>query len=166
LTFARLFLTLLLLGFLSTSHSQQDTLPLLKNDSVVITATRLEVRDLTLPQSSTFVNVSKELTHISHRHLGELLYQVPGVFAQNGQNYAQDLRISLRGFGSRSAFGIRGVKLVVDGVPETTPDGQGQLDNIAIADISSIQVLQGTSGGRYGNAAGGVLYLSTDLCFY
>ena len=105
-------------------------------------------------------------SYTSHRHLGEQLYEVPGLFALNGQNFAQDLRISLRGFGSRSAFGIRGIKLVVDGVPETTPDGQGQLDNIAVADISSIQVLQGTSGSRYGNAAGGVLYLSTDAKAY
>lgn len=146
---------------LTPSFGQQDTIPLLE-DSVIISATRLAVRDLTLPQSSTYVNVTKQLPHVSHRHLGDLLYQVPGVFSQNGQNYAQDLRISLRGFGSRAAFGIRGIKLVVDGVPETTPDGQGQLDNIAIADISSIQVLQGSSGGRYGNAAGGVLFLSTD----
>jgi len=146
---------------MSPSFGQQDTLTLLE-DSVLITASRLETKDLTLPQSSTFVNVTKQLPHVSHRHLGDLLYQVPGVFSQNGQNYAQDLRISLRGFGSRAAFGIRGIKLVVDGIPETTPDGQGQLDNIAIADLSSIQVLQGSSGGRYGNAAGGVLYLSTD----
>ncbi len=160
-TLTRFLLSFLFIALLEPSFGQQDTLPLLE-DSVIITASRLEVRDITLPQSSTFVNVVKQLPHISHRHLGDLLYQVPGLFSQNGQNYAQDLRISLRGFGSRAAFGIRGIKLVVDGIPETTPDGQGQLDNIAIADITSLQVLQGSSGGRYGNAAGGVLYLSTE----
>jgi len=149
----RFFAILIYLSLFLQSYGQQDTLPLLE-DSILITATRLETQDLTLPQSSTFVNISKQLPHVSHRHLGDLLYQVPGVFSQNGQNYAQDLRISMRGFGSRAAFGIRGIKLVVDGIPETTPDGQGQLDNIAISDISSIQVLQGSSGGRYGNAAG------------
>ena len=157
----RLGSLLLFLILFGPAEAQVDTLSLIEDDSILISATRLETRQLTLPQSSTFVNVSNSLPYTSHRHLGDQLYQVPGVFAQNGQNYAQDLRISLRGFGSRAAFGIRGVKIIVDGVPETTPDGQGQLDNIAVADLSSIQVLQGSSGGRYGNAAGGVLYLST-----
>ena len=131
-------------------------------DTVVISVGRLEVPYLTLPASVSTIDLSKKTHYTSHTDLSEAVSQVPGLFALNGQNYAQDLRISLRGFGARSAFGIRGVKLIVDGVPETTPDGQGQLDNVSVADITSIQVMQGTSGSQYGNAAGGVISLSTD----
>ena len=93
--------------------------------------------------------------------LQEYLVAVPGLFTQNANNYAQDLRISLRGFGARAAFGIRGIKLIVDGIPETTPDGQGQLDNLPLGLLSSVEVLRGPSASLYGNASGGVLYLNT-----
>ena len=84
------------------------------------------------------------------------------VFAQNQYNYNQDLRISIRGFGARAAFGIRGVYLNIDGIPETTPDGQGQIDNIPISILSNIEVLRGPSSALYGNAAGGVILMSTQ----
>jgi iron complex outermembrane receptor protein len=87
---------------------------------------------------------------------------VPGLFAQNQYNYNQDLRISIRGFGARAAFGIRGVYLNIDGIPETTPDGQGQIDNIPISILSNIEVLRGPSSALYGNAAGGVILMSTQ----
>ena len=70
------------------------------------------------------------------RSLQEYLTAIPGVFTLNSSNYAQDLRISIRGFGARAGFGIRGIKLVVDGIPETTPDGQGQLDNLPFKSYS------------------------------
>ncbi len=87
---------------------------------------------------------------------------MPGLFAQNQYNYNQDLRISIRGFGARAAFGIRGVYLNIDGIPETTPDGQGQIDNIPISILSNIEVLRGPSSALYGNAAGGVILMSTQ----
>lgn len=93
--------------------------------------------------------------------LQEYLVAVPGQLSFNQSNYAQDLRISIRGFGARSAFGIRGIKLVVDGIPETTPDGQGQLDNLPLPILSKIELIRGSSALRYGNAAGGVLSFST-----
>ena len=93
--------------------------------------------------------------------LQEYLEAVPGLFAQNATNYAQDLRISIRGFGARAAFGIRGVKIIVDGLPETTPDGQGQLDNVPLGILRNLEVLRGPSASLYGNASGGVLYLNT-----
>ena len=93
--------------------------------------------------------------------LQEYVEAVPGLFAQNATNYAQDLRISIRGFGARAAFGIRGVKIIIDGLPETTPDGQGQLDNVPLGILRNIEVLRGPSASLYGNASGGVLYLNT-----
>ena len=83
----------------------------------------------------------------------EYIEDLPGLISFNRSNYAQDLRISIRGFGSRAAFGIRGIKLIVDGIPETTPDGQGQLDNLPLGILSSIEILRGPSAVRYGNAA-------------
>jgi iron complex outermembrane receptor protein len=93
--------------------------------------------------------------------LDEYLYGVPGLFVLNRNNYSQDLRISLRGFGARSAFGIRGIKIVVDGIPETTPDGQGQIDNLTLGIIDNIQILRGPASLLYGNAAGGVININT-----
>ncbi len=94
--------------------------------------------------------------------LAESLPAVPGVFVLNDANYAQDLRIAVRGFGSRAGFGIRGVKILLDGIPESSPDGQAQVDNIDPASISRIEVLRGPSAGLYGNAAGGVISLQSE----
>lgn len=93
--------------------------------------------------------------------LQEYLTNIPGIISFNASNYAQDLRLSIRGFGARSAFGIRGIKIIIDGIPETTPDGQGQLDNLPLGILSSIELLRGPNSLRFGNAAGGVLNLQT-----
>ena len=94
--------------------------------------------------------------------LGESLRSVPGLFAMNDENFAQDIRISIRGFGSRSAFGIRGIKLFVDGFPQTTADGQSQVDNINLSYIQSAEVIRGSASSIYGNASGGVIQLFTE----
>lgn len=93
--------------------------------------------------------------------LQEYLLQSPSIFTLNADNKAQDLRISIRGFGSRAAFGVRGVKIIVDGIPETTTDGQGQLDNLNLGIIERIEVLNNGSSALYGNASGGVINIST-----
>jgi iron complex outermembrane receptor protein len=94
-------------------------------------------------------------------NLSEVLNRVPGISVLNRQNYAQDLQLSIRGFGSRSTFGIRGVRLIVDGIPATMPDGQGQASSIALGSAQRIEVLRGPMAQLYGNAAGGVVQVFT-----
>lgn len=91
----------------------------------------------------------------------ELLQIIPGVQVDSRTNYAQDTRISLRGFGARSAFGVRGIELQVDAIPMSTPDGQGQLGSVILDNINSAQVLRGPIAALYGNSAGGVIALQT-----
>lgn len=89
--------------------------------------------------------------------LDEALATVPGVYAANRYNFSQDQRISIRGFGARSAFAVRGIKILVDGIPQTLPDGQGQLTNLELGDVDHIEVLRGSASALYGNATGGVI---------
>ena len=94
--------------------------------------------------------------------LDESLVKIPGVFFQSRYNFGQDLRIAIRGFGVQSSFGIRGIKLLVDGIPATLPDGQGQVDSIDLGSTQSIEVLRGPSSSLYGQAAGGVISVTTE----
>src|SRR5256886_12352898 len=80
--------------------------------------------------------------------LDEALATVPGVFVANRYNFSQDQRISIRGAGARSAFAVRGIKILVDGIPQTLPDGQGQLTNLELADLARIEVLRGSASAR------------------
>ncbi len=89
--------------------------------------------------------------------LDEALVEVPGVAVSNRYNPSQDQRISIRGFGARSPFGVRGVKILIDGIPQTLPDGQGQLSNLDLESVGSIEVLRGSASSLYGNASGGVI---------
>ncbi|AVS90752.1 ligand-gated channel protein [Paracidovorax avenae] len=94
-------------------------------------------------------------------NLSELLAGQPGVAVSERQNYAQDLQIAVRGFGSRSTFGVRGVRILVDGIPATMPDGQGQAATAQLPSASQVEVLRGPLAQQYGNAAGGVLQVTT-----
>src|SRR5258705_11236496 len=91
----------------------------------------------------------------------EALVSVPGVFVANRYNFSQDQRISIRGFGARSAFAVRGIKILVDGIPQTLPDGQGQLTNLELGEVDRIEVLRGSSSSLFGNASGGVISIWT-----
>ena len=95
-------------------------------------------------------------------NLSEALVRVPGITVLNRQNYAQDLQLSIRGFGSRSTFGIRGVRLIVDGIPATMPDGQGQASTVSLGSAGRIEVLRGPLAQLYGNAAGGVVQVFSE----
>jgi len=139
----------------------QSALATITLSEVALEAPKTQTPRAQLPFSLSVQSVNEFQKIYQQLSLQEYLVAVPGLFTQNANNYAQDLRISLRGFGARAAFGIRGIKLIVDGIPETTPDGQGQLDNLPLALLSSVEVLRGPSASLYGNASGGVLYLNT-----
>jgi iron complex outermembrane receptor protein len=94
--------------------------------------------------------------------LDEALNNLPGVVVSNRYNFSLDQRISIRGAGSRSNFGVRGLKILLDGVPQTLPDGQSQLTNVEFADIGRAEVLRGSSSSLYGNASGGVISFQTE----
>ena len=91
----------------------------------------------------------------------ELLQRIPGVAARDRQNLAQDMQLTIRGFGARSAFGVRGLRLFQDGIPATMPDGQGQLSHIPLEALAHVDVLRGPFSALYGNASGGVVEFSS-----
>lgn len=95
--------------------------------------------------------------------IDEALANIPGVVVANRYNFALDQRVSIRGAGSRANFGLRGVKVLLDGVPQSLPDGQSQLTNIDLAAIANVEVLRGSASSLYGNGSGGVLSFTTDL---
>ncbi|MGD8174633.1 TonB-dependent receptor family protein [Marinimicrobium sp. ARAG 43.8] len=108
-----------------------------------------------LPGEST---LSMEAQQVGMRiDSGELLQGLAGVQADSRSNYAQDTRVTLRGFGARSAFGVRGIDLQLDGIPLSTPDGQGQLSSLPVEEVANIQIVKGPLAALYGNGAGGVI---------
>ncbi|CAN5821153.1 TonB-dependent receptor [soil metagenome] len=145
------------LGWLSpTTVRAQDTtrtaLP-----TVRVTATREGPRaPLELPWAVTLVRPDS-LAALRKTGVDELLFAVPGVALSNRQNPAQDPRVSIRGFGARSAFGVRGVRVLQDGVPVTLPDGQTPVDVLDLEGADRVEVVRGSASSLYGNAAGGVI---------
>ena len=131
-------------------------------DTVVITATRTARPALEVPASIDRVDADEIREARPQVNLSESLSRVPGLVIQNRQNYAQDLQISSRGFGARAAFGVRGIRLIADGIPATMPDGQGQAATFALGSASRIEVLRGPFSVLYGNAAGGVISIETE----
>ncbi|WP_020656632.1 TonB-dependent receptor family protein [Massilia niastensis] len=128
---------------------------------VVVSATRAEHASFDLPASIDVVDASQIGDTQPRVNASEALAAVPGLVARDRQNYAQDLQISSRGFGARSAFGVRGVRLVADGIPATMPDGQGQAATFNLDMAERIEVLRGPFSALYGNHSGGVVQLFT-----
>lgn len=129
---------------------------------VVVTATRIEQDSFDLPMSIDKVekeNIQDAQARVS---LSESLLRVPGVTAQYRNQNSSDLSISSRGFGARSTFGVRGVRLYVDGIPLTMPDGIGTPGNVDLGSIGSIEVMRGPFSAMYGNSSGGVIQMFTD----
>jgi iron complex outermembrane receptor protein len=126
---------------------------------VVVTGSRIEAESFDLPFSIDVVDMGKVQAGNLGVNASEALAGVPGLVVQNRQNYAQDLQISIRGFGSRAAFGVRGVKLIADGIPASTPDGQGQAATFNLDTAERIEVMRGPFSTIYGNHAGGVIQL-------
>ncbi|HEX8907191.1 MAG TPA: TonB-dependent receptor, partial [Longimicrobiaceae bacterium] len=80
---------------------------------------------------------------------------------ENRFNYALGERIAVRGLGARAQFGVRGVRVLVDGLPATMPDGQTTLNHVDVGSIGRAEVIRGPASALYGNASGGVIRLST-----
>ena len=131
-------------------------------EEIIVTATRLETALDSVPGAVSIIGTDEIQLGRQQLALDEALTRVPGLFMQNRYNFAQDLRISIRGFGARAAFGIRGVKILVDGIPETLPDGQGAVDSIDIGSARQIEVIRGPSSSLYGNASGGVISVVSE----
>jgi iron complex outermembrane recepter protein len=131
-------------------------------DSVVVTATRIAENSFDLPVSVDRVDAQTIRRGQLQVNLSETLMTVPGVSAQSRQNYAQDLQLSVRGFGARSSFGVRGVRLYSDGIPGTMPDGQGQFSQFDLSSADHIEVLRGPFSALYGNSSGGVIAIFTE----
>ncbi|SDU97184.1 TonB-dependent receptor family protein [Pseudomonas sihuiensis] len=128
-------------------------------DELVITGSRYQASGWQLPFSVNRIDAEQATLGKPGVNLSEALGSVPGVVAQNRQNYAQDLQISSRGFGARSAFGIRGIKLLADGVPLSNPDGQGQAATFDLDTLERIEVLRGPFASVYGSNSGGVIQM-------
>ena len=128
---------------------------------VTIQSGRLEQKQFESPASVSVMDEATVRSAGPGVNLSETLMRAPGVVALNRSNYAQDVQISIRGFGSRAAFGLRGIRLIADGIPATTPDGQGQASTVHLPSTGRIEVLTGPLAQIWGNASGGVIQAFT-----
>ena len=130
-------------------------------DPVVVTGSRVEHSSFDLPGAVDVVDAGRIGADNARVNVSEALAAVPGVTVQNRQNYAQDLQISSRGFGARAAFGVRGIRLISDGIPASMPDGQGQAATFNLDRAERMEVMRGPMSAIYGNHSGGVIQLFT-----
>tara|TARA_Y200000002_G_C22676873_1_gene662462 strand:+ start:864 stop:2867 length:2004 start_codon:yes stop_codon:yes gene_type:complete len=152
---------LLLLTPLVLFSNVQDSIQKIDLENVIVKSTKINSTIQQTPLSVTLKSFREEKNYNSQSSFADFVKNTPGVFTTSANNFSQDLRISIRGFGARSAFGIRGVKLIVDGIPETTPDGQSQLDNLPLGLVSNVEILRGPNANLYGNSSGGVISINT-----
>ena len=151
----------MLASLTASAFAQAPAQPQTPTQVVIVTGSRAEQASFDLPAAIDVVDAARIRDNQPRVNLSEALVAVPGVVVQNRQNYAQDLQISSRGFGARSAFGVRGVRLITDGIPATMPDGQGQAATFNLDMAERIEVLRGPFSALYGNHSGGVVQLFT-----
>ncbi|PON17152.1 TonB-dependent receptor [Candidatus Entotheonella serta] len=152
-----LFASIATLPIASGQESEGDALP-----PIVVTAPRVETSITDVPAAISVVGTEDIQLGQPTLGLDESLARIPGTFSQNRFNFAQDLRVSIRGFGARAAFGIRGIKILVDGIPATLPDGQSQVDSLDLGSAERVEVMRGPASALYGNASGGVISVTTE----
>lgn len=131
-------------------------------EEIVVTATRIPTDIQELPFAAGMVGQDDVQRARQQLGLDESLVAIPGLFFQNRYNFAQDLRIAIRGFGARANFGIRGIRIFADDIPLTAPDGQGSVDSIDLGSVEQIQVIRGAFSAVYGSASGGVIDIQTE----
>ncbi|NNC22822.1 TonB-dependent receptor [Salinisphaera sp. USBA-960] len=146
---------------LADGRDQSSTPQTFRLAPVEVQSSRLHQNALDTPAAVQMVHAHKTLQGRRKAQLNDTLNEVPGVYATNGSNYVQGLRLSIRGFGARSAFGIRGIRVRVDGIPSTLVDGSTMTDAIDSAAINDIQVRRGPFSVQYGNASGGIVNITT-----
>ncbi|MFQ5705239.1 MAG: TonB-dependent receptor family protein [Gemmatimonadales bacterium] len=146
---------------LHAQHAERDTLPPVTLEPVSVSVLRVPSALHLVPYDVSVGSDSLVSRARPRLSLGEALIGVPGVNVQNRFNYALGDRLSIRGFGSRTQFGIRGVKVLVDGIPATLADGQSTIDHLDLATVDRIEVLKGPASSLYGNASGGAIVFET-----
>ncbi|MBW4052925.1 MAG: TonB-dependent receptor [Proteobacteria bacterium] len=158
---ARYAMALTLLGSaaLWTGPARATETPPLKD--IVITATRVAMPAFDVPAAISDVPAAQLRRDSLGINLADDIGSVPGLLARNRNNYAQDQQISIRGIGASSTFGVRGVRIYQDGIPQTGPDGQGQVSQFNLDSAQRIEVLRGPFSALYGNSSGGVIQIFT-----
>ena len=148
--------------FIKLTHANQTEYEAPPLDEIVVSASGYDQKILDTAASINLINRSQIQNGQARDNLSEPLNRVPGIFALNRQNYAQDLQISSRGFGANSTFGTRGIKMFVDNIPATVADGQGQMSHIDLPSTERIEVMRGPFSVLYGNSSGGVISVFTQ----
>ncbi len=145
-----------------SATEKKDKSASFSDSTMLIIKHRDGLSELDTPAAVSVVNGDDLRNSTPQINLSESLGSVPGLQIQNRQNFAQDLQLSVRGFGSRSTYGVRGIRMYVDGIPATMPDGQGQTSNIDLNSVDKVEVLRGPYSALYGNASGGVINVDTE----
>ena len=156
---SRRYLSVGVVSALTCAAAQAQSPQPVTLEPIVVTGTRAQVASFNVPMSVDVVSSGRIADGQLGVNASEVLSRVPGLVVQNRQNYAQDLQISSRGFGSRAAFGVRGIKLIADGIPASTPDGQGQAASFNLDLADRFEVLRGPMATVYGSNAGGVIQI-------
>lgn len=146
----------------STAAASAPQAPVVKLEPLVVTATRQPLPRLQVPAAISVIDAAELRGGRPALSLAESLPRIPGVVVRERQNQAQDLQLSIRGFGSRASFGVRGIRLYADGIPATMPDGQGQVSHFLLPAAERIEVLRGPFSVLYGNSSGGVVSVFSE----
>jgi iron complex outermembrane receptor protein len=154
-------IALLSCASISLAQAEPQLQSTTNDQEVLVQSGRLTQRQFDAPTSIYTIDAETIRSSGPQVNLSDVLARAPGVVALNRNNYAQDVQISVRGFGARSAFGLRGFRLITDGIPATTPDGQGQASTVSLTSAEKIEVLTGPLAQLYGNSSGGVIQVFT-----
>ncbi|MCB0731729.1 MAG: TonB-dependent receptor [Ignavibacteriae bacterium] len=161
--FSRMLLVLFASSIFLSAQNYQDSVNTFLTDTIFVTSSRYNFLKNESPLSISIIDQNEILKNVNPVSLKSILFNQPGIIVNNRFNLAQDERITIRGIGARSPFGVRGIRIILDGIPLTITDGQSQLNNLDIQNIESIEILKGPSSVLYGNSLGGVIFIKSNL---